>query len=744
MQDSCSHPVTYVSFLLPPSHVRSHPFDSLDPPTYAQVYIVDLHSHHGTHLLRRDDIVPRPIVPDVPIALQDGDTLTFGKAVGKEPYLVSPVIANVMLIYDTETALSPPVSQPVISLLDSPTLPATPIKSKEHAESPNTPNAGRYGLFGPHSTPSSESSPSSSSEDFSQSDPDCEDDEDEEDDDYLDPPDEYPSVPFGGHAQAQSSTSACYASLPSLHGLGLLASRHVMHHAPPTQIPVHAPHTPFNMHSQMTPSIDLERRPFIHPWFDCSQRPAVVQDPANVTLDVAATAAVAAEEPMDISRPDSPPVTNLLHDIPGEVIQEALTAPAQTETHSHPIAEEPPVVGAYPNSPVRNDFIMPPWEVVDKFPQMGRQQQESVCQPQGQQLGSTSLSAEGTSPSSVIVEASESSEQLVEDVASDVDADGDVDIDPTPAAIGTNTGAPAPVEPGRLVAPAITAVPQPFNTHAPPAISAGAASSSSMSIDGRLTSLDEALVNLWVRVPLPISALFAVFIIYKNQGNVLRMQIAHRKTQTDHKMLSDRTDAVAARVDAVQADLRGAMRDDDKVEALRTRMQAAEDLFAELHGRLSAAEVALAEAKAQAEVQAQAVEQVVQAAQAQAQSQAQAQAQAQADVVDETEVSPCTHAPSALCAYSAQSVAAPASSTIAPITLPLTPTTRKRKRIEEDDGEVHDDVHEEEDGEQEGNSARACRPKRRKRSRRLARAAVQVTAAAVIGAVAAWSALAFV
>jgi len=467
-----------------------------------------LHSHHGTHLLRREDIVPRPLAPDVPIALQDGDTLTFGKAVGKEPYLVSPVTANVMLIYDTDTDLSPTISHPVISLIDSPTLPATPI-SKEHAESPTTPNAGRYGLFGPHSSPSSESSPGSSSEDFSQSDPDCEDDEDEEDDDYLDPPEEYPTVPFGGHAQAQSSTSACYASLPSLHGLGLLASRHVMHHAPPTQIPVHAPHTHLNMHSQMTPSIDLDRRPFIHPWFDCSQRPLSIHDPANMTLEGAAGAA--AEEPMDISRPDSPPVPNLLHDIPGEIIQDALTAPPQTETRSHPIAEEPPVVGAYPNSPVRNDFVLPPWEVVDKLPQIGRQQQESLCQHQGQQLGSASLVAEGTSPSSVIVEASESSEQLVEDVASDIDADGDADIDPAPAAIGTNTGVSAPVEPGPLVAPAITAVSQPFNTHAPPAISAGAAS-----VDGRLTSLDEALVNLWVRVPLPIRAFFAVLIIYKN------------------------------------------------------------------------------------------------------------------------------------------------------------------------------------------------------------------------------------
>src|SRR6266478_5653941 len=79
------------------------------------------------------------------------------------------------------------------------------------------------------------------------------------------------------------------------------------------------------------------------------------------------------------------------------------------------------------------------------------------------------------------------------------------------------------------------------------------------------------------------------------------MQIAHRKTQTDHKMLSDRTDALAARVDAVQADLHGAIRgDDDEVDALRTRVQAAEDLLSQLQGRLSATEVALVDAKVQA------------------------------------------------------------------------------------------------------------------------------------------------
>jgi hypothetical protein len=465
----------------------------------SQVYIVDLHSHHGTHLLRRDDIVPRLIVPDVPIALQDGDTLTFGKTVGKEPYLVSPVTANVMLIYDTEAVQSPPISQPVISLVDSPTRPATPIKDKDYAEAPNPPTAGRYGLLGPHSSPSSPSSPGSFSEDFSQSDPDAEEDDDEEDD-YLDPPEEYPSVPFGGHAQVQS-TSACYASLPSLHGLGLLASRHVIHHAPPTHIPVHAPHTPLNTHSQMAQSLTLERRSFVDPWFDCTQRPPL-QDPANVNLEPAV------EEPMDISRPASPPVANLLHNVSDVVIEHAFVAAAHTEPHIHPSAEEPPIVGAYPGSPVRSNVVVSPWEIVDELPQLGRQRQ--LCQSQGQQLGNPSSAVEGTSPSSVIVEASESSEQLAEDVASDVDADGEADVDPTPAVTGTNTGVSAPLEPGPLVAPAVTVVPQPFSTHAPAGTSANAASG--VTIDARLTSLDEALVNLWVR-DLPISPSSLVLIL---------------------------------------------------------------------------------------------------------------------------------------------------------------------------------------------------------------------------------------
>lgn len=182
------------------------------------------------------------------------------------------------------------------------------------------------------------------------------------------------------------------------------------------------------------------------------------------------------------------------------------------------------------------------------------------------------------------------------------------------------------------------------------------------------------------------------------------MQIAHRKTQSDHKQLSDRTEALAARLDAAQADLRSAMGANEAAEVLRTRVQVAEDLMAELQGRLSSAEAAVAEAKAQAESRMAEL--------------------AAANVI--AEVSPCMHAPSALGAHMAQS-------DVSPVTTP----TRKRKRAEDDaDNDTVDD---------DGKEVRLRSPKAkcRKRARRFAWAAVHTAAAATVGAVAAWSALAF-
>lgn len=165
----------------------------------------------------------------------------------------------------------------------------------------------------------------------------------------------------------------------------------------------------------------------------------------------------------------------------------------------------------------------------------------------------------------------------------------------------------------------------------------------------------------------------------------------------------------------MQADLRGTMRGDDEVDALRSRVAAAEDLLSQLQGRLSMTEVALIDAKMQAEVQ--------------AREQAAAVAIA-ATQMAASEVSPYMHAPSALCAHSVQSDAAATLTTTAV-------QTRKRKRDDDADNDENDVT----EGDERAYSRKLPAGKR---TRRCARAAMQTTAAVVVGAVAAWSALAFV
>jgi hypothetical protein len=197
---------------------------------------------------------------------------------------------------------------------------------------------------------------------------------------------------------------------------------------------------------------------------------------------------------MDISRPASPPSANTLHHVPEDVIEEALASVAQSQSLVNANGEEPSVVGAYPGSPVRS-AIVSPWEDAEEIPQLQpRQQQEPQSRPQGQLESVTRATEDATGPSSVIVEVSEGSEKFAEDAASDVDADGEADVDPTPTA-GPITASSAPLEPGLLVVPSINTAPQALN--APADVSAGAVPGTT--IDARLTSLDKALVNLWVR-----------------------------------------------------------------------------------------------------------------------------------------------------------------------------------------------------------------------------------------------------
>ncbi|KAI0357230.1 hypothetical protein OH77DRAFT_1588602 [Trametes cingulata] len=114
---------------------------------YGNVYIIDLHSHHGTHILRPGELVATPLKPEVPTVLADGDLVTFGKSVGRDSYLVRPVVVRVQLIFGRDA--SPRASSPLPRSL---TNDSSPDKASGRSGS------GRYGIY----PPSPESSPSTS------------------------------------------------------------------------------------------------------------------------------------------------------------------------------------------------------------------------------------------------------------------------------------------------------------------------------------------------------------------------------------------------------------------------------------------------------------------------------------------------------------------------------------------------------------------------------------------------------
>lgn len=85
------------------------------------------------------------IKPDIPSVLADGDTITFGKAVGREDSLVRPIIAKVRLLFGAP----PPSSESASS--SAPATPAAPTAAV-HTSS------GRYGIYTPAMTSSSSDS----------------------------------------------------------------------------------------------------------------------------------------------------------------------------------------------------------------------------------------------------------------------------------------------------------------------------------------------------------------------------------------------------------------------------------------------------------------------------------------------------------------------------------------------------------------------------------------------------------
>ncbi|KAL4247683.1 hypothetical protein ABKN59_008915 [Abortiporus biennis] len=120
---------------------------------YGNVYVTDLHSHHGTHILRRGESVSMAITPETLCPLGDGDVLTFGKTVGKDQFLVRPVTVKV------ELKFSPLPQQqsasPITITTDATTSSPSPTIVR-------TCSSGRFGAFLEISDDSSSSSDSDS------------------------------------------------------------------------------------------------------------------------------------------------------------------------------------------------------------------------------------------------------------------------------------------------------------------------------------------------------------------------------------------------------------------------------------------------------------------------------------------------------------------------------------------------------------------------------------------------------
>ncbi|KAI0327862.1 hypothetical protein GY45DRAFT_1256162 [Cubamyces sp. BRFM 1775] len=116
---------------------------------YGNVYIIDLRSHHGTHILRPGELVATALKPEVPTVLADGDQITFGKSVGRDAFLVRPIVVRVQLMFGRDASPRAPSPLPDSVTNDDPVSPDKPLARS---------NSGRYGVY----PPSPESYPSTS------------------------------------------------------------------------------------------------------------------------------------------------------------------------------------------------------------------------------------------------------------------------------------------------------------------------------------------------------------------------------------------------------------------------------------------------------------------------------------------------------------------------------------------------------------------------------------------------------
>lgn len=119
------------------------------------VYLIDLSSRHGTHILHPGDTVSKMLDPEVVTMLSNGDIITFGKTVGKGSFMVPPVTARVELLFGNQSDIS--------SITSTNTTTRPPVVIPESGPTSRKTSSGRYGLY----VPSSLSSIDGSSDDDS-------------------------------------------------------------------------------------------------------------------------------------------------------------------------------------------------------------------------------------------------------------------------------------------------------------------------------------------------------------------------------------------------------------------------------------------------------------------------------------------------------------------------------------------------------------------------------------------------
>lgn len=101
------------------------------------VFIIDLNSHHGTHIRKPGEASSRMLETKVPIPLSDGDIITFGKTVGRNEGMVRPIVVRVQLLY----------SGPCISIIEPSVVPESSV---------NRSRSGRCSPYSPSSSSSDE------------------------------------------------------------------------------------------------------------------------------------------------------------------------------------------------------------------------------------------------------------------------------------------------------------------------------------------------------------------------------------------------------------------------------------------------------------------------------------------------------------------------------------------------------------------------------------------------------------